>query len=111
MVSLGTIPGRNCTQTVISLLNQTCQPDRVYVALGGHRLVDSPAFKAPSALLRLENGTVGRIVLRVINASEDEQGPASKYLFTLRQEKQPNTRILVVTANPTPSPCPSPGSV
>lgn len=80
---------------MISLLNQTCQPDRVYVALGGHRLVDSPAFKAPSALLRLENGTVGRIVLRVINASEDE-GPASKYLFTLRQEKQPNTRILVV---------------
>ena len=95
VVSMGTIPGRDCTEAVQSLLNQTCQPDLIYVTVGGHRLLGLAAVVPSDALLRLAENSADRIVLHRPNAGEDE-GPASKFLFTLRAEKHPDTLILVV---------------
>jgi len=109
VATLGTTPARDFTGALRSLLLQSCVPDRIYVAVGGYALAAAglandhdqkklrsiTAWAPSEELQRLARAAAGRLVLHRLNASEDE-GPSSKYLFALRQERDPGTLILVI---------------
>jgi hypothetical protein len=90
VVTLGTLPTRDCTAAVASLLRQTRVPDAIYVAAPVYSAWTQQPARIPPRLR-----AVGGERLRVLQPSLD-RGPAEKYLGTLASETSNATIVIVV---------------
>ena len=90
VVTLGTMPSRNCTTAVASLLNQTRLPDALYVTAPKYNELTHRPSRIPPELQ-----SVGGSRLHILEP-QDDRGPAEKYLSALSRETDPSTIIIVV---------------
>ena len=90
VVTLGTLPSRNCTTAVASLVNQSRPPDAIYVAAPKRSVWAGNAKAKLPRGLRAAAGSR----LRILQPDHD-RGPAEKYLGTLENEVRPQTVVIV----------------
>ena len=90
VVTLGTLPSRNCTTAVASLVNQSRTPDAIYVAAPKRSVWAGNAKAKLPRGLRAAAGSR----LRILQPDHD-RGPAEKYLGTLENEVRPQTVVIV----------------
>jgi len=94
VVAMGTIPSRDCSQALASILNQSRIPDKVYLTLPKYSLLEQH-WSGP--LKKNVQDIVDAFGDRVqLLQPEKDEGPVSKYLFVLRQEVDPGTVVLIV---------------
>lgn len=96
VATMGTIPGRDPTESIASLLGQEPALDAIHVTLGGIYWLGLSAPPEPSVqLLSAVRAGAGRAHLHRVNVSEDV-GPACKYLVTLDLEQAADTIVVIL---------------
>jgi hypothetical protein len=88
--SLTTTPDRihGITPTLVSLLDQTCRADGIYLNIPNHSLRHRCGYEIPPALQAISSVTIVRC--------ERDWGPATKLIPTLQREGDGDTLIVVV---------------
>jgi len=90
VVSLTTLPSRmdHLEKTVRSILNNTVQPDMIYINIPNFSKREQKNYEIPDSLKHIPKVT--------INYIKDDFGPASKLIPTLEKETDPETIIITV---------------